>query len=241
MKLYSAWYCPFAQRAWIALLNKEIDFEYVEVDPYHKSDWWLEVSRGEAMVPMIFQAGNSAEEYTILDSNRILEYLDDLYPLQKPLFSANPNQRAEQKYWMDHVDNRVVPYFYRYLKEYELGSVQDEDRDKMLAGLISLTEAMHSVGPYFSGHEIGAVDISMIPFAYRVKVLMEHYRNLNLPINGETSNRYHRWYKAMIETSAFAATSTDHTDYRDKLVAFYLPYSGGGGQSDVTDFRVSNF
>jgi glutathione S-transferase len=35
MKLYNAWYCPFAQRAWMALVYKGIDFEYVEVDHYY--------------------------------------------------------------------------------------------------------------------------------------------------------------------------------------------------------------
>jgi hypothetical protein len=39
MKLYNAWYCPFAQRVWMALVHKGINFEYVEVDPYDKIAW----------------------------------------------------------------------------------------------------------------------------------------------------------------------------------------------------------
>ena len=241
MKLYSAWYCPFAQRAWLALEHKGIDFDYVEVDPYNKTDWWLAVSRGAAMVPVIAKAGIGDEKSTVVDSNRILEYLDDLYPEQNPLFLTNPNQRAEQKYWIDQVSNEIVPYFYRYLKAHETGPAQHEARDKMLAGLISFTRGMHREGLYFSGHEISAVDISMIPFAYRIKVLLEHYKNFPLPTTGEVWNRYHRWYKAMTETSAFAATSTDQAGYRDKLITFYLPYSEGEGQADVTDLKVSNF
>jgi glutathione S-transferase len=38
MKLYSAWYCPFAQRTWTALLYKGVQFEYVEIDPYDKTE-----------------------------------------------------------------------------------------------------------------------------------------------------------------------------------------------------------
>ena len=81
----------------------------------------------------------------------------------------------------------------------------------------------------------------MIPFAYRIKVLLEHYKNFTLPTTGEVWNRYHHWYKAMTETSAFAATSTDQAGYRDKLITFYLPYSEGEGQADVTNLKVSNF
>ena len=36
LKLYAAWYCPFAQRAWMGLLHKSLAFEYIEVDPYRK-------------------------------------------------------------------------------------------------------------------------------------------------------------------------------------------------------------
>ncbi len=237
MKLYSAWYCPFAQRAWIALEHKGIDFDNLEVDPYDKSEWWLGVSRGSAMVPVIVHSDDSADESTVLDSNRILEFLDDLYPQKTPIFSDKPGQRAEQKFWMDHISNNITPFFYRYLKANEAGDIQDEALAKMMTGLLSFTEAMHSHGPYFTGAEIGAVDISMIPFAYRIKELLEHYRNFELPTEGEAWVRYHRWYNAMLESSAFKATATSHAGYRDRLVDFYLPYSVGEGQSDVTSLK----
>mmetsp|Transcript_6363 Transcript_6363/g.10049 ORF Transcript_6363/g.10049 Transcript_6363/m.10049 type:complete len:112 (+) Transcript_6363:310-645(+) len=32
--LYCSWFCPFAQRAWIAMEEKDIDYKYVEVNPY---------------------------------------------------------------------------------------------------------------------------------------------------------------------------------------------------------------
>ena len=77
----------------------------------------------------------------------------------------------------------------------------------------------------------------LLSFAHRIKVLLEHYRNLSLPTEGELWIQYHRWYNAIFESSAFRATATDHPGYRDRLVAFYLPYSVGGGQSDVTSLR----
>jgi Glutathione S-transferase, N-terminal domain len=32
--LYCSWFCPFAQRAWIALEEKDVDYKYVEINPY---------------------------------------------------------------------------------------------------------------------------------------------------------------------------------------------------------------
>jgi glutathione S-transferase len=45
MKLYTAWYCPFAQRTLITRLHKGLDFEYVETDPYGKTEQGLNISR----------------------------------------------------------------------------------------------------------------------------------------------------------------------------------------------------
>ena len=39
LKLYAAWHCPFAQRAWMGLPHKGLAFEYIEVEPYRESQW----------------------------------------------------------------------------------------------------------------------------------------------------------------------------------------------------------
>jgi len=224
MKLYNAWYCPFAQRAWMTLVHKGIDFEYVEVDPYEKSDWWLKVSRGAALVPVLEQG-----EYRIVESSRILEYLEDRFPQQNPIFADSPEARAEQKYWMDHVSNKITPYFYRYLKD-----PQDISLQKMLEGLQKVIDAMDKTGPYFCGEKLGAVDITLMPFVYRIVHLLGYYRDFRLPTEGENWQRFHTWYDAMLEAPAFKVTATDNADYQNRLVEHYLPYSQGGGQTDVT-------
>ena len=88
LQIYSAWYCPFAQRAWMALLHKGLDFEYIEVDPYRESIWWLRISRNRAKVPVI-------------DSTRILEYLEDRVPERNPLYPGDAKARAELRFWSD--------------------------------------------------------------------------------------------------------------------------------------------
>ena len=227
MKLYNAWYCPFAQRAWMALVQKGIDFEYVEVDPYDKTEWWLKLSRGAALVPVLAQ--DDDDETTIVESNRILEYLEDLYPQPNPIFADHPNRRAEEKYWMDHVSNRITPYFYRYLKD-----PQPQSLESLLDGLKQFSDGMADNGPYFTGDQVGAVDIALIPFAYRIINLLGYYRDYSLPAEGENWKRFHQWYRAMLEVPSFKATATDHEDYQQRLIEHYLPYSQGGGQIDVT-------
>jgi glutathione S-transferase len=236
MKFYSAWYCPFAQRSWITLLHKQQKFEYIEVDPYRLSDWWLKISRNTALVPVIVNPNSdSPGETTIIESNRTIEFLEDLSPEVNPVFPAQANQRAEHKYWMDHINNKIVPYLYRFLKAKDPGEYRDESRVKLISGIQQLTNAMHKVGPYFSGSSMGAVDISFIPFAYRIDALLGHYRDFELPENLQNGQRYQSWYQAVLKDTSFRATSTDQENYRQRLIDHYLPYSLGEGQKDVTE------
>ena len=234
MKFYNAWYCPFAQRAWMALVYKDIDFDYIEIDPYDFTDSWLEISRGFALVPVVIQSNGSGEDTTIVESLRILEYLEDYYPETAPLFADTANARSQQKFWMDHIGQKITPCFYRYLKREGGEEAQQKSLNEMLEGLLALTQAMDSEGPYFSGDRIDAVDIALVPFAMRIDVLLSHYRNLELPKSDDDWRRYHRWYEAMLALPAFRATAFDHDDYESRLIAHYSPYNAGGGQTDVT-------
>lgn len=233
MKFYNAWYCPFAQRAWMTLVHKNIGFEYIEVDPYDESKSWLEISRGSAMVPVLIQPNKDGSETTIVESNRVVEYLEDLQP-QKPIFADHPNQRAEQKYWMDHVSNKITPYFYQFLKAVEPDQKQVQSRDNMLAGMLTITEAMDHKGPFFNGDELSAVDIAFFPFAFRIDQLLGKYRNFKVPADTTVWQRYHQWYKAVLEHPTFKTTATDNEDYANRLIEHYLPYSLGGGQKGLT-------
>jgi glutathione S-transferase len=232
MKLYSAWYCPFAQRAWLALEQQNIDFDYIEVDPYDKNENWLNISRQTGQVPVMVLPDEDGSQATIIGSNRVVEFLDNAYPSDTRLFSTKATETAEQKYWIDTKGTQIIPYFYRFLKTSEAGKYQDESRNKMIEGLSNFTNAMSNDGPFFSGDTFGAVDIAFIPFAYRIKLLLEHYRGFSIPSQGKLWQRYQLWYQSCIALPTFQATMLRDDE---QLIEFYQVYSEGGGQSDVTD------
>ena len=82
-------------------------------------------------------------------------------------------------------------------------------------------------GPYFAGEDLPAIDLLMIPFAYRIDALLGHYREFTVPTAGDGWAAYARWYAQLCALDIFKATSTDHDDYRNRLIEHYLPFSRG--------------
>jgi glutathione S-transferase len=220
IKLYSAWYCPFAQRAWMALLKNTIIFDYIETDPYDKNPQWMSISKGSGQVPVLIDG-----DLTLTDSNQILTYLDS-----KQLDKA---ELANAEYWIDLVDTQVIPYFYRFLKAQTVSEQQNACK-KMLDGLALFSAGISEAGPYFSGQVLGPIDLAFIPFAYRIKLLLEFYRDFSLDKSDPALAKYHAWYQNMTATDIFNNTSMVMPDYESKLIDFYKIYSEGGGQADVT-------
>src|SRR6476660_794419 len=93
LKLISHKLCPYVQRAVIALNEKGVAFERIDIDLANKPAWFLAISPlGQTPV---LQVG----DVPIFESAVILEYLDETQPRQ--LHSADPLRRAEHRAWIE--------------------------------------------------------------------------------------------------------------------------------------------
>ena len=85
LKLISHKLCPYVQRAVIALTEKGIEFERIDIDLGNKPEWFLAISPlGKTPV---LQVG----DVPIFESAVILEYLEETAP--KPLHPLDPLRR----------------------------------------------------------------------------------------------------------------------------------------------------
>lgn len=237
MKFYSAWYCPFAQRAWMALLYKNIDFEYVEVDPYEKAPDWMLISRGVGQVPVVIDGVDTDREITVPDSIRILEYIDMQFPNAVSLYPQTNQGMANTKFLVDFQGREIIPYMYRFLKAEPNSDTARDARRHLEHGLEKFAADMVDEGPFFAGNVAGAVDIAFAPFALRIEYLLSFYRDYTLPLSGHNWERYHEWWQALRTFPPLVKTSTDQPQYMERLLEFYRPYSEGGGQTDVTAIK----
>ena len=93
LKLISHKLCPYVQRAVIALTEKAVPFERIDIDLADKPEWFVAISPlGKTPV---LQVG----AVPIFESAVILEYLEETEP--HPLHPADPLSRAEHRAWIE--------------------------------------------------------------------------------------------------------------------------------------------
>lgn len=221
-KLYCAWFCPFAQRAWIALEAKGVDFEYIEQDPYNKTPEWLSINpRG--MVPVIVHNNN-----TVYESPVCIEYVDEAWPIEPRLLPTDPYHRAHARIWGDFIGKKITPLFYALLMK-QSEAEQQEIKPRLISELLELVKAMDPKGPFFQGEKLGFVDIMLAPHVARFFIL-KHYRGFEVPKSGEFE-RFHLWWEVVRNAPAVKATLQDD----GKLLDSYQRYADASVKSQVGD------
>jgi glutathione S-transferase len=94
LKLVSHKLCPYVQRAVIALTEKGVPFERIDIDLANKPDWFLKVSPlGKTPVLLV-------GDHAIFESAVILEYLEETQP--KPLHPSDALCRAEHRAYIEY-------------------------------------------------------------------------------------------------------------------------------------------
>src|ERR1700733_4180978 len=104
LKLISHKLCPYVQRAVIALAEKGVGFERIDIDLASKPDWFLAISPlGKTPVLLV---GDKA----LFESAVILEYLEQTQP--RPLHPADALMRAEHRAWIEFGSTVLIAGFY---------------------------------------------------------------------------------------------------------------------------------
>ena len=147
LKLVSHKLCPYVQRAVIALTEKGVPFERIDVDLANKPDWFLKISP-LGRTPVL-RVGDTA----IFESSVILEYLEETEP--KPLHPADPLRRAEHRGWIEFGSAALNDIAGLY-------SAPDEASFKtktaQLEARFARLEARVVAAPWFDGDKFSLVD-----------------------------------------------------------------------------------
>ena len=92
-KLVSHKLCPYVQRAVIALTEKGVPFQRIDIDLANKPDWFQKASPlGKTPVLLV-------GDHAIFESAVILEYLEETEA--RPLHPSDPLRRAEHRAFIE--------------------------------------------------------------------------------------------------------------------------------------------
>jgi glutathione S-transferase len=147
LKLISHKLCPYVQRAVIALTEKAVPFERVDIDLANKPNWFLKIS------PLGKTPVLTVGEHAIFESAVILEYLEDTRAY--PLHPSDPLRRAEHRAWIEFgsaVLNDIAG-FYAAPDKAALDA-----KAAALAQKFARLEARVEAAPWFDGEKFTLVD-----------------------------------------------------------------------------------
>lgn len=212
LTLISHHLCPYVQRAVIALAEKNVPFQRIDIDLSQKPDWFTALSP-LGKVPVLKVSDGKTEE-AIFESAVILEFLEETQ--QPALYPEDPLARARQRAWIEFGSAMLNGIGRLY-------NAPDQTAfDAALAALNSMAKRLEEVlatrdrGPYFSGAQFGLVDAVFGP-VFRYFDVFEAHADLTLTGGGEVLAN---WRRALRERESVRLAVSD--DYSERLVRFVM-------------------
>ena len=104
MRLVDAYLCPYCARVRIALAEKGLEVETVQVDLSNRPDWLLELNPPNGRVPVLDG---------LPESEVIMELLEEVHPAP-PLLPADARGRAQARLLVHRFDDNLGDDYYAF-------------------------------------------------------------------------------------------------------------------------------
>jgi glutathione S-transferase len=160
IELLGAWFCPYAQRAWVALNEKlgvgnykitEANKTVEPDDHYEKMPLLLECNPN-GLVPVIIDRRRQEEHtkpHVIYESLICVEHADEALGGGPTLVPGSAAQRAHARMWADKLNKKICTPFYQLLMK-QAEKEQDKAAQTILQGLRDFSAlALIVEGPTF--------------------------------------------------------------------------------------------
>ncbi|MBR1269769.1 glutathione S-transferase family protein [Bradyrhizobium sp. AUGA SZCCT0222] len=149
--------CPYVQRAVIALNEKGVPFERVDIDLANKPDWFLKLSP-LGKVPVLLVRSDDGE-VALFESNVICEYIEETQAGAK-LHPQDALPRAQHRAWMEFGSTILSELW--GLETTGDAAVFEAKRLAVAAKFARVEETLGS-GPFFAGEKFSLVDAVFAP------------------------------------------------------------------------------
>ena len=152
--------CPFSQRVLLTLEEKSLPYKRHLINISHRPKWFLAINP-QGTVPVLKIDGK-----WVPDSDIIVGMIEKKYP--------EPSLKTPTKF--ASVGSKIFSTFETFLK------TKDSSDGPLLHELEALENHLKSHdGPFVAGEKVSAVDLSLAPKLYHVKVALGHFKSWSIP------------------------------------------------------------
>lgn len=197
-------WCPFCERVWFALEEKEIPFATEFIDLSNKPKWYTD------LVPTTLVPAAKIEEELVYESKDILLALEKRFS-SPSLLPEDPEENAVARELIENVEsNGFLSLSYKFLREQtsdanSLASLQAEFEAK----LDEIEQALAKYpGPYFVS-TFSLVDIMYSPHLDRLAANLPVYRGYHIKGN-ERFPHINAWFEALNQRPAYHRVKSDN-------------------------------
>jgi len=193
LTLYTARTCPYAQRVEIALAEVGAKYTRFEVDLKNKPVWYAPQVNPASKVPAIAYGGPevppdqpSSDSVKIAESLVLLEFVADLHP-ESPLLPKDPVQRAQVRFFIDTVSNKVPSNWHAFMS-------RGESPDALVSGLEIVQNLLPDGKKFAVGDEFTTADAAIAPFLARIATTLGN--DIGVFAEGEGKKTYEVIWKS---------------------------------------------
>ncbi|CAN7259528.1 glutathione S-transferase family protein [Rhizobium sp. LjRoot254] len=209
LKLVSFDLCPYVQRAAIALAEKNVPFERINIDLANKPDWFRKISP-LGKVPLLMVG-----DEVLFESSVIVEYLDET--VEPRLHPADPLTKAQHRAWMEF-GSSILGHIWTIETSgdeaaFEQGVAQVSEKFARLEGVLG-------AGPFFSGETFSVVDAVFAPV---LRYFDGFERRIDLGVFAGKP-KLGAWRKALAAHRSVKEAVVP--DYAERLLAFVDRHGG---------------
>lgn len=254
----SAWFCPYAHRATIALEHhaSRIEYEWVEslgweqrVDDKNVTgtgkEWWyhwksveLVQANPSALIPTLIPldihgVGNFSK--SVYESLVVVDFIDAVSGAigKDRLVSSDPYEAARARIWADKLNRECVSPYYGILVRKDEGERREHFK-ALIKGLKSFSEELRrtSGSLFLADNQLSNTDVALIPWAYRYYIF-EHYRGTDyvIPTEDPDLEPYHKWCDHVFDLDCVKRTLPD----KERYLAHIGKYADSSARSKVAN------
>ncbi|KAL0020433.1 hypothetical protein WJX77_002865 [Trebouxia sp. C0004] len=204
LKLYrdSAAWCPYCQKVWLQLEEKQIPYVIEKINMRCYGD---KPAAYTATVPSGLLPAMELDGQLYTESDLIMQVLEEKFP-EKPMMPAKGSPAYHRAQKLMRLERQLFGAWLQWL-------CRSWSHKESMAAFMRVMDQVNDEldsdgGPFFLGKDMSLVDCVFAPFLERIVASIPYYKGVRVRGDGRFPN-LERWFEAMEQKPSYLGTKSD--------------------------------